>query len=183
MGCRGVTRDGRPCAAHAAIIGESGYCHWHDPALGDERAAWCNERRGSPRALRWWVKAAKLTGHALSPQVATHPDLTSPLPPLDLAGVTPGQCRAVVALLAIPTGCTYTEAAEAMGIHVGSLHRHLARLRAARPALYAAVMQHRAAQLDARHEASAGRRVAARATYRATYRGRWGREPWERTPT
>jgi hypothetical protein len=41
-------------------------------------------------------------------------------------------------------------------------------------------MQHRAAQLDARHEGSYRRRVAARAAYRAGYRAAWGREPWAR---
>jgi hypothetical protein len=117
VGCQGTTRDGRPCAAHAAIIGASGYCHWHDPALGDFRAAWCDERRGAPRALRWWIKTAGRIGHARSPQVETHPDLPAPLPPLDLVGVTPGQRRAVIALLSSPTGRTYAEAANALGIH------------------------------------------------------------------
>ena len=44
VGCKGTTRDGRPCAAHAAIVGDSGYCHWHDPALAVHRIAWCNGR-------------------------------------------------------------------------------------------------------------------------------------------
>jgi hypothetical protein len=39
VGCQGTTRDGRPCAAHAAIIGPTGYCHWHDPALAVHRIA------------------------------------------------------------------------------------------------------------------------------------------------
>lgn len=178
VGCKGTTRDGRPCAAHAAIIGPTGFCHWHDPALDVHRVAWRNERRGSPRVLRRWVKVAAYTGHALSLQPETHPELPAPLPPLDLADVTPGQRRAVIALLASPTGCTDAEAADALGIHVGSLHRHLGRLGAAHPALYADVMRHRAAQLDARQEGSHARRVASRAAYRAEYRAVWGREPW-----
>jgi hypothetical protein len=123
---------------------------------------------------------AKLTGYALPPQVTIHLDSHPALPPLDLAGVTPGQHRAVVALLSSLTGHTYAETADALGIRVGSLHRHLSRLKAAQPALYAAMMLHRVAQPDARHEASQGRRTVSRAAYRAIYRQRFVREPWER---
>jgi hypothetical protein len=90
---------------HAAIVGPTGYCHWHDPALGVMRQAWCEGRRG-PRDLRWWMKVAKPTGHAPSLQWETHPDFPAPLPPLDLAGVTPDQRRAVIALLSSPTAPT-----------------------------------------------------------------------------
>ncbi len=43
--CRGRTRAGQPCAAHA---GPSGWCAFHDPALGRRRAA--GRKRGGQRS-------------------------------------------------------------------------------------------------------------------------------------
>lgn len=148
VGCQGTTRDGRPCAAHAAIIGPTGYCHWHDPDLGMERAAWAAGRQGS-RLLRWFARIAPEACQAIVVQDDVHPDSvsTAPLPPLDLVGVPDGQRRVLVALLAEPEGRTYPATAATLGLHLGTVHRHLARLRERRPAVYAAVLAQRETQL------------------------------------
>ncbi len=181
MPCQGITRRGTPCAAPAAIIGATGYCPWHDPELAIERRAWCAARRGS-RHLRWFAHiAARYGGQSITPQVATHPDpVTAPLPALDLAALPVGQRRAVTALLAVPEGRTYAEAAAALGLRAGTLRRHLARVRAHHPALYAAAMVHRTAQLRRRHERAEARARQGRAAYRGRHRERFGREPWAR---
>ena len=48
------------------------------------------------------------------------------------------------ALVADPRGRTYPAVAAALGVHVGTVHRHLARIRAHRPAAYRALMAARA---------------------------------------
>lgn len=45
-GCRGTTRDGRPCAASTAAVLPSGYCHWHDPDHRARRAHRADEGQG-----------------------------------------------------------------------------------------------------------------------------------------
>jgi len=178
VGCRGTTRDGRPCAAHAAIIGATGYCHWHDPALGAERRAWAVGRQGS-RFLRWFARIAPEACHAITVPGDVHPARAErALPPLDLADVPEGQRRVIVALLAEPEGRTYPATAAALGLHLGTVHRHLARLRERRAAVYAAVLAQREAQLDARHEGAEERARGRRARRRAVHRARYGCEPW-----
>jgi hypothetical protein len=180
VGCKGTTRDGRACAAHAAIIGPTGYCHWHDPSLGEERAAWAEGRRGS-RLLRWFVRIAPEACHAITVQVAVHPDAVyTALPPLDLVGIPDGQRRVITALLAEPGGRTYPATAAALGLHLGTVHRHLARVRERHPHTYAVVMAHRAAQLATGQERTVATRRGRRAQRRAAHRARHGCEPWAR---
>jgi len=180
VGCQGTTRDGRPCAAHPAIIGASGYCHWHDPDLETERAAWAEGRKGS-RLLRWFARIAPEACHAIAVQGNVHPvSAPAPLPPLDLADTPDGQRRVIIALLAAPEGRTYPATAAALGIHLGTLHRHLARLREGRPAVYATVLAQRETQLDTRHEGAEDRARGRRARRRAAHQARYGRAPWAR---
>ncbi|HEY8598930.1 MAG TPA: hypothetical protein VIL85_10900 [Thermomicrobiales bacterium] len=182
MGCKGTTRDGRPCAAHAAILGASGYCHWHDPALGAKRVGWGEGRKGA-RWLRWFARVAPKAGHAITERGNVHPDCgASPLPPLDLVGIPAGQRRVIVALLAEPTGRTYPATAAALGLHPGTVHRHLARLRQHWPGVYAAVLAHRAVQLATGRERTAAATRGRRAQRRADHRARYGCEPWARRP-
>jgi hypothetical protein len=180
VGCKGTTRDGRPCVAHAAIIGPTGYCHWHDPALGIERAAWAKGRKGS-RLLRWFARIAPEACHAIMARVDVHPvPVSAALPPLDLAGIPEGQRRVIIALLTESTGRTYPATAAALGLHLGTVHRHLARVREDHPHTYAAVMVHRAAQLASGQERTAAARRGRRAHRRADHQTRYGCEPWAR---
>ena len=92
---------------------------------------------------------------------------TLPVPqPHDLAALLAtlpaGQRRVAEAFVAEPWGRTRGETAAALGVHVGTVHRHLARIRGRRPAIYAALMARR------------------RATRRYIFQHIYGCEPWER---
>src|SRR5690242_8634836 len=56
--CKGTTREGLPCDAHAQLIGPSGYCHWHDPELARERRFW--RRRGPARYRQFFARVLHL---------------------------------------------------------------------------------------------------------------------------
>lgn len=99
----------------------------------------------------------------------------------------PGQARTVCALLATLSSDpppTYGEVAESLGVHIGTVHTHLRRVRLHAPELYGAVMAERRRQLAAYHELALersrrrsltwGRRRAA-----ARHRREHGRWPWE----
>ena len=79
----------------------------------------------------------------------------------DLSSLPPGHARAVSALIFhdIPWGRTYTEAADAAGMSLGTLYTHLSRVRQNHPELYAVICKVRKAQLAKRH-----REAVARAT-------------------
>jgi hypothetical protein len=192
-GCKGTTRDGRPCAAHPQIVGPDGYCHWHSPSLAWERRAWCDARRG-PRWIRWGIALARASGdrglarqgerlllaqargNAIAGRWDSHPVSALPLPALDALPM--GQRRVVEALLAGETGRTYAEAAAVLGLHVGCVHAHLARIGTRHPATYDAIMSRRAEQLELRHEAAQEREYRRTAARRAVYVEAHGREPW-----
>jgi hypothetical protein len=98
--------------------------------------------------------------------------------------VSPGQRRAAEALIGGDEARTYQEAAEVMGVHVGTLYRHLKRLRERHPDVYAAVMATRAEQLAERHEnallrAAAHSREWLRRKRNLGYLRRFGCWPWE----
>jgi hypothetical protein len=75
-----------------------------------------------------------------------------------LATLPPGRLRVAWALLADSAGRTYPQVAMDLGLHLGTVHQHLRRIRLRHPKVYAAVMNVRARQLAARH-----RRARARA--------------------
>lgn len=54
--------------------------------------------------------------------------------------VPAGQLRVAEALIAEPEGRTYPEVARVLGIHLGTVHQHLRRLRLRHPDVYASVM-------------------------------------------
>src|SRR6266567_5686470 len=66
-----------------------------------------------------------------------------------------GQRRVAMALI---DGCpTYQEVAERLDLHIGTVHRHLARIRQNRPDLYQALMAERARQKEIRHQKAEAR--------------------------
>ena len=71
---------------------------------------------------------------------------------LDLSALPPGQRRAVEALIGGQTARTYTQAAEMAGVHVGTLFRHLGRVRRRHPQVYRMIRMLRLAQLALRHK-------------------------------
>ena len=75
-----------------------------------------------------------------------------------LATLPPGRRRVATALIADNRGRTYPEVAEKLGIHLGTVHQHLRRIRLRHREVWAAVIKERARQLRARH-----RRALARA--------------------
>jgi len=95
-----------------------------------------------------------------------------------------GQRRVALALVLGPSAPTYPEVAARLGVHVGTVHRHLGRVRAKHPEVYAALMAERRWQLERRHERAverAERRSAEwhRRQANRRYRARYGRWPWE----
>ena len=106
------------------------------------------------------------------PDPATLAALLAPLPA--------GQRRVAEALLAEPRGRTYPQVAAALGVHLGTVYTQLRRLRASRPAVYAALMAARGDQLAARHAWALSRRRTRRATRRYICWHVYGCEPWER---
>jgi hypothetical protein len=179
--CQGTTRDGRPCYAPSAIVRPSGYCHWHDPDLARERQAWCEARRVT--RLAWVAQLERLTGatglvaglralaaldtgNAISGRFDFHP--SSQVAASQIDALPMGQRRVVEALLAGESGRTYPDAAGALGIHLGTLHAHLARIRKRHPATYDAIM---AKAAEEREYQRGVRRLAA-------YREAHGCDPW-----
>jgi transposase len=79
---------------------------------------------------------------------------------------------------------SYVDVAQRLGIHVGTVHRHLGRVRRRHPELYAQVMAERKRQLAARHSrVVAGREYRSllwgRRGYAARYRDEDGAWPWD----
>lgn len=190
--CHGTTRDGRPCYAPSVIVRPSGYCHWHDPDLAWERRSWCEARRG-PR-LGWVASLERLTGApglvaglrarwaeemagtAVSGRSNFHPFSRVSAAAIDALPM--GQRRVVEALLAGEIGRSYPEAAAVLGLHLGTLHAHLSRIRKRHPATYEAIMMQRAEQLERRHQAAEAREYERGVRRLASYREAHGRDPW-----
>ncbi len=97
-----------------------------------------------------------------------------------LATLPVGQWRVAEAFVAEPCGRTRGETAAALGVHIGTVHRHLARIHARHPAVYAALMTARRAQLAGRHDRVLTRARTRRATQRYICQHVYGCEPWER---
>lgn len=96
-----------------------------------------------------------------------------------------GQARVVLGLLCLPEDpISYGDIAEALQIHVGTVHTHMRRVRVRHPDLYGAVMAERRRQLAARHEAVLQDRRErslrwGRRRYAKWYRQEHGRWPWD----
>ncbi len=97
-----------------------------------------------------------------------------------LATLPAGQRRVAEALIADPRGRTYPAVAAALGVHVGTVHRHLARIRARRPAVYAALMVVRVEQLAGRYRRALERARVRRWVRRYAHWHLYGCEPWGR---
>lgn len=97
-----------------------------------------------------------------------------------LATLPAGQRRVAEAFVATPWGRTRGETAAALGIHVGTVHRQLARIRARHPMVYAALVAARRAQLAGRHDRARSRAKTRRAMRRYVCQHVYGCEPWER---
>jgi hypothetical protein len=97
-----------------------------------------------------------------------------------------GQARVAIALIADdPSPTSYTQVAENLGLHLGTVHRHLGRIRSIHPALYAELMTLRRRHLAERHVRVDARRrrrslLWGRQRYAAKYRAEHGVWPWER---
>ena len=63
-------------------------------------------------------------------------------------------------LIADNQGRTYPEVAEKLGVHLGTVHQHLRRIRLGHPKVYATIMKARTRQLQARHRQSLARAKA-----------------------
>ena len=96
-----------------------------------------------------------------------------------------GQARVIDALLGLGYAPTYPEVAGLLECHLGTVHTHLARVRARHPEFYAEVMAARTRQLAVRHAtalANAATRSAEwhrRASNRRFYY-QFGHWPWQR---
>ena len=77
-----------------------------------------------------------------------------------LATLPPGRCRVAKALLADDCGLTYPAVATQLGVHLGTVHRHLHGIRLRHPQVYAAIMAERARQLAVRHQQALARAKA-----------------------
>src|SRR6476646_5821483 len=69
-----------------------------------------------------------------------------------LRALPPGRRRVAQALLADSGSRTYPAVAAQLGIHLGTVHQHLRRIRLLHPPVYAILMAERARQLTERHE-------------------------------
>jgi hypothetical protein len=77
-----------------------------------------------------------------------------------LAALPPGRRRVAMALIADDGGPTYPAVAAKLGVHLGTVHEHLRRVRQRHPEVYVAVMKERARQLAARHRLAVARAKA-----------------------
>ena len=99
-----------------------------------------------------------------------------------------GQANVIAALLEHDHAPTYQELAELLGLHLGTIHTHLARVRQRHPWLYAEVMIARRRQLAARHVVAVANEAVRSADWHRRrsnrlFYYRFGRWPWERRRT
>ena len=96
-----------------------------------------------------------------------------------------GQARVALALLCLPDDpVSYGDVATGLGIHLGTVHAHLRRIRMSHSDLYQGIMAERRAQLASRHAAVQDERRLrslrwGRRRYAVRYRREHGRWPWE----
>jgi len=90
-----------------------------------------------------------------------------------LATLPPGRRRVAIALIADDSGPTYPAVAAKLGLHLGTVHRHLLRIRRRNPKVYVAVMNARSRQLAERHREARARAEAHSKQWHAMTRGRY----------
>ena len=90
-----------------------------------------------------------------------------------LATLPPGRRQVAMALIADPAGRTYPAVAAELGVHLGTVHQHLRRLRLRNPRVYAAVMKERGRQLAVRHRKARARAKAHSKLWHKLTRGRY----------
>ena len=78
-----------------------------------------------------------------------------------LRTLPPGRRRVAQALLARSASRTYPAVAAYLGIHLGTVHQHLRRIRLRHPHVYVMIMAARARQLAERHERAEQRAASA----------------------
>jgi hypothetical protein len=74
-----------------------------------------------------------------------------------LAGLPAAQNRVAKALIAGPEAKNYSALAVELGVHIGTVHRHLGRIRSRHPEVYSALMVVRKRQLAERHKRALAR--------------------------
>jgi hypothetical protein len=74
-----------------------------------------------------------------------------------LATLPPGRHRVAWALLADSCGATYADVAARLGLHLGTVHQHLRRIRLRHAEVYVVLMAERSCQLAKRHERAMAR--------------------------
>lgn len=104
--------------------------------------------------------------------------------PALLAALPPGRRRVAEALVVEEDAPTYPQVAEALGVHLGTVHTHLRRLRLLHPEVWEAVTAERQRQLWERHAGAVARADAhSREWHRKQanrrYYYRFGFWPWE----
>ena len=102
-----------------------------------------------------------------------------------LAELPEGQRRVAQELVGSGYAKTYAEVAARLNLSLGTVYRHLKRIRERRPAVYAALMETRWQQLRQRHSEAVERRSKRSAAWHRRqanrrYRERFGYYPWER---
>jgi predicted ArsR family transcriptional regulator len=88
-----------------------------------------------------------------------------------LATLPPGRRRVAQALIADRNGTTYAAVAARIGVHPGTVARHLHRLRRRHPHVYQVLMAVRTSQLAERHERALARAEEHTARWRAWQQG------------
>jgi hypothetical protein len=85
--------------------------------------------------------------------------------PIPYEGVTPAQARVLEAFEEAGPRCTWTQIAEKLGCHVGTVRRHVMDVKARNPAAYERWRNVRRHQLTERHQRSEKRRKRHSAIY------------------
>src|SRR5690242_2635141 len=90
-----------------------------------------------------------------------------------LATLPGGRRRVAKALIADDCGRTYVAVAQQLGLHVGTVHQHLRRIRRRHPNVYSALMRERARQLAERHRRACARAEAHSREWHEMTKGRY----------
>ena len=153
-------------------------------AAEDGRGTLVGSTRGHAVAGADGTRQGRTDGSQATVSTPTNPKIPESHDLADLLATLPAGRRRVVVALMASRALTYPQLAAALGVHLGTIHAHLRRVRQRHPELYALVMAERAHQLAARHQQALARAEAhSRAWHRKQanrrYYYRFGRWPWE----